>query len=141
VLVADLADDLLDDVLHRKFAEMSKGWIIGTRGFAKELMKENRQLTGHGQRLAAEMKEAREAVWQEELSRLLGRLRRKAGDVAQEPKSSPWKVATAAAMKARTTATNRWLAEALNMGGLHEVSRRVSAWQHDPDSELQARLE
>jgi REP element-mobilizing transposase RayT len=125
----------------QRFAEMSKGWIIGTRGFAKELMKENRQLTGHGQRLAAEMKEAREAVWQEELSRLLGRLRRKAGDVAQEPKSSPWKVATAAAMKARTTATNRWLAEALNMGGLHEVSRRVSAWQHDPDSELQARLE
>jgi hypothetical protein len=87
------------------------------------------------------MTEAREEVWQEELSRLLGRLRRKATDVGQEPKSAPWKVAIAAAMKARTTATNRWLAEALNMGGLHEVSRRVGIWQRRPDVEMQKKLE
>jgi hypothetical protein len=36
----------------QRFAETTKGWIVGTRGFAKELMNENRQLTGHGQRLA-----------------------------------------------------------------------------------------
>ncbi len=124
----------------QRFAEMSKGWIIGTRGFAKDLMKENRRLTGHGRQLAAEMKEAREGVWQEELSRLLGRLRRKPTDVAQAPKSATWKVAIAAAMKARTTVTNRWLAEALNMGGLHEVSRQVSAWLSEPDTDLQKRL-
>ena len=34
-----------------------------------------------------------------------------------------------AAMKARTTASNRWLAEQLHMGSLHEVSRRVSAFR------------
>jgi hypothetical protein len=32
-------------------------------------------------------------------------------------------------MKARTTVTNCWLAEELHMGSLHEVSRRVTAWQ------------
>jgi len=125
----------------QRFSEMSKGWIIGTRSFAKELIKENRELTGHGRRVAAEMKEASEAVWEEELSRLVVRLRRKQVDFTTEPKSATWKVAIAAAMKARTTATNRWLAEALNMGGLHEVSRRVSAWQREPDPELQRRLE
>lgn len=35
----------------------------------------------------------------------------------------------AAAMKARTAATNRWLGAALNMGGLHDVSREISAWR------------
>jgi hypothetical protein len=32
-----------------------------------------------------------------------------------------------AAMKAKTTVTNRWLSEALHMGSLHEVSRQVAA--------------
>ena len=74
------------------------------------------------------MNETREALWQEELTALLSKLGRPPADLAKEPKSAGWKAALAAAMKARTTATNRWLGAALNMGGLHEVSRQVSAW-------------
>src|SRR5690606_23688196 len=55
----------------QRFAEMSKGWVIGGGEFAKAMVRENRELTGHGRRLAAEMQEAREGVWQEELARLL----------------------------------------------------------------------
>lgn len=68
-----------------------------------------------------------EAVWQEELDRLLGNLRRSAKDVAKEGKSVNWKLALAAALKSRTTVTNRWLGTALQMGNLHEVSRKVAA--------------
>ena len=46
-------------------------------------------------------------------------------DLAKDQKSADWKVAIAAALKRRTTATNRWLGAALNMGGLHEVSRQI----------------
>jgi hypothetical protein len=40
------------------------------------------------------------------------------------------KLAIAAAMKARITVTNRWLAANVAMGNLHEVSRKVQAWGH-----------
>ena len=39
-----------------------------------------------------------------------------------------WKLAVAAMLKRRTTATNRWLAESLHMGNMYEVSRKVAAW-------------
>lgn len=112
----------------QRFAEMSKGWIIGTADFAKAMVKENQETVGRGRRMAAVLKETREAIWQEELAALLRKHRRTAADLAKDRKSAEWKVAVAAALKAGTTATNRWIGEALNMGGLHEVSRRVSAW-------------
>jgi hypothetical protein len=58
-----------------------------------------------------------------------------------EKKSSRWKAALAAAMKARTTATNRWLGAALNMRGLHEVSRQVGAWNRQPDPAFDKKLQ
>ena len=122
------------------FAAMSKGWIIGTADFAKTMVKENQELVGQGRRMAAATKQTREALWQEELSALLAKLRRTPADLAKESKSAGWKVALAAALKTRTTATNRWLGENLNMGGLHEVSRQVSAWHRQPDPALQKKL-
>lgn len=68
--------------------------------------------------MAAATKETREALWQEALTSLLRQLRRLPADPVKQTKSARWKVAVAAAMKARTTATNRWLGAALNMGGL-----------------------
>ena len=121
----------------QRFAEMSKGWIIGTTDFAKTMIKENRELVGQGRRMAAATKATQEALWQDELTALLRKLRRTPAELTKARKSADWKVAIAAAMKARTTATNRWLGEALQMGGLHEVSRHVSAWHRRPDPALQ----
>lgn len=125
---------------RQRFAEMSKGWVIGGGGFTKELMRENRELTGQGRRLAAEMQEAREAVWQEALGALLRKLQRKPQELALAGKSVDWKLAMAAELKTRTTVTNRWLATTLHMGNLHEVSRKVSAWTRKPDTALLKRL-
>ncbi len=49
-------------------------------------------------------------------------------------------LALAAALKARTVATNRWLSEHLHMGKLHEVSRKVTAWIEAPDVALSRKL-
>ena len=134
---------LMDDEPARKqqrFEVMSKGWIVGTGDFAKTLIKENQSRVGHGRRLERELRETREEIWQEELTALLERLGRKPADLAKEKKSAGWKAALAAALKSRTTATNRWLGESLNMGGLHEVSRQVSAWHRQPDLALGKKL-
>jgi putative transposase len=125
---------------EQRFETMSRGWIIGSAGFAKAMVTEHQELVGHGRRLAAELRETREALWQEELDRLLSRLGRTAGELALERKSAPWKIALAAAMKTRTTVTNRWLGEHLHMGGLHEVSRLAGAWLREPDPALQKKL-
>ncbi len=114
---------------EQKFATMSKGWIIGTRDFAKEMHHEHGAVIGQGKRMAAEMRATREELWRDELLALLRKHRRAESELAVGPKSAEWKVELAATLKARTTATNRWLADALHMGGLYQVSRLVSAWQ------------
>ncbi|MBI2516105.1 MAG: transposase [Opitutae bacterium] len=124
----------------QRFEAMSRGWIIGTRDFAKALVREQREMTGRGPRGATEMQVAREALWQETLAGLLRRLRRTAADLPAAGKSVAWKLALAAVMKERTTVTNRWLAATLHMGNLHEVSRKVTAWARQPDRQLLGKL-
>ena len=134
---------LAEDEPARKkqgFAGMSKGWVIGTGEFKKAMIRENRQMIGKGRRLAVELKEVREEVWRETLETLLRKLRRKARDLSAEGKSVEWKLALAAALKSRTTVTNRWLATTLHMGNLHEVSRKVAAWIRQPDPGLLKKL-
>lgn len=77
-----------------------------------------------------------EGTLQDELARWLRKVGQTREAIASEGKSAPWKLAVAAAMKAHTTATNRWLAENLAMGNLYEVSRKVQAWSRNPDPKL-----
>ena len=66
--------------------------------------------------------------------------------MARGPKADPifilaaWKFALAAALKARTTATNRWLGAALHPGNLHAASRKVAAWTGAPGVVLSKKL-
>jgi hypothetical protein len=71
----------------------------------------------------------REQMLQERLGELLRRAGRTAKDVAKDKRSAEWKVALATALKRESNATNRWLGQHLNMGSIHDVSRRVSAHQ------------
>ena len=125
---------------EQKFSEMSKGWVIGTADFAKKMIRAHDEVLGHGRRMGEDLRSAREGIWEEELTRLLRKLGRRPRDLVQAGTSEVWKLAIAAALKTRTTATNRWLGSALNMGALHEVSRKVSAWERQPDLALAQRL-
>jgi len=123
-----------------RFESMSRGWVIGTKGFRKELIKENRKMAALRELGDDEAAEAREAAWQETLQELLGKLGRNRRDLRRDGKFAEWKVAVAAAMKQRSTVTNRWLSENLAMGSLHEVSRQVAAWTRQPDRKLLQQL-
>ena len=114
---------------------MTTGWIIGTAGFVKDLVKEHKMLASRGGH-AAELRAAREAEWQEMLDRLRTKLGRQADEIPASGKSASWKLALAAALKAKTTATNRWLAAALHLGNLYEVSRKVAQWSRKPNPQL-----
>jgi len=75
--------------------------------------------------------------WEESLSGLLHQAGFEMKDATNLPESAPWKTLVAAAMKSKTTVTNRWLAEQLHMGSLHEVSRRINAWYRNPDRDFE----
>jgi putative transposase len=113
---------------RQRFDTMSRDWIIGSEGFVKTVVQEHRELTGQGPRLAQEIQDAREAIWQQRLDGLLRRSSRTRAELVAEGKSAGWKVAMAADLKAQTTVTNRWLSRNLHLGNLHEVSRKVAAW-------------
>jgi len=81
------------------------------------------------------------AALQEELVALMRKLRRKPAALAVAGKSAAWKLAVATDLKDRTTVTNRWLATAMHLGNMHEVSRKVSAWARRPDSSLLKKLQ
>jgi len=125
---------------QQRFELMSKGWVIGTGEFTKAMVRENRELVGQGRKIAAELHAAREAVWQENLVDLLRKLRKKESELKLAGKSEDWKLAVAAVLKTRTTATNRWLATTMHLGNLYEVSRKVSAWSRQPDAALLKKL-
>jgi len=114
------------------FAEMSKGWAIGTRDFRKELIQVHAHLakalsTGEGS-----PREIAQELWEERLSAYLHALGKKPEHIFHEPKGADWKVVLAATMKQQTTASNPWLARHLHMGSPFRLSRLASAYRQDP---------
>jgi len=100
------------------FERMTKGWIMGSEDFARRILHEADKLP---EAVQQEFGATREEIWAKELTALKARL--DAGEMRERAKSADWKVALAAEMKRHTTATNRWLSEALGMGSMFTVSR------------------
>ncbi len=118
-----------------QFERMSSGWVIGSAAFRKELVQEHRVAAaelalGRGDQ---ENRDLAEALRQECLTKALRQVGKQRVDLVRDGKSAPWKVAVAAIMKRRTTVTNRWLSEQMHLGNMHEVSRKVSGWERQPD--------
>lgn len=125
----------------QKFDQMSKGWVIGSVDFKKDLIEEQKEMLQHSKRLAAQMHDAREEIWQQKLQEFLKRLGKNKPALVRERKSAPWKVALAGALKVQTTVTNRWLGAVLHMGNMYEVSRLVTGWLRAPDPVLARKLQ
>lgn len=123
-----------------RFEAMSRGWVIGSREFQKELMKEHKMAEARIELGDRESDEIRGVILRERLSALLARLGKTEADLGAEAKSAPWKIAIAAVMKTTTVATNAWLAQHLQMGSMYQVSRMVSSWLSKPDKKLVKKL-
>lgn len=111
-----------------KFETMSTGWAIGSTNFKKELVGEHREAAAALKRGDRETADLAEAVRQDALAGALAKIGKKHKDLVQAGKSEAWKIELAATLRDQTTATNRWLGENLNLGALHEVSRKLNAW-------------
>lgn len=122
---------LMEDEPARKrqrFETMSRGWIIGSDQFAKEMFEAHRELAGRSPQLASELQTAREAVWMEALESGLRRLGRQYPELRSTSKSAEWKLRLATQLKAGTTVTNRWLGDHLHLGARDEVCRKLCGW-------------
>ena len=106
---------------HLGFDRMSRGWALGSQDFKQELMHEEKRRRAALSLGTTETLEARELAWTDEIQRLKALLPRV--NDGTNSKSADWKVAIATHMKDVTTASNRWLAEHLEMGSLFTVSR------------------
>ena len=109
---------------------MSAGWAIGSKEFKRALIKNHREAAAVLKQTTEEAGSLRKALWEDELTRLLSQVGRQRTALIREGKSVGWKLAVAAALKERTTATNGWLSETLRMGN------KVVAWVRSPDRNL-----
>lgn len=76
------------------------------------------------------LREANELRWELILEECLKTMCRSVESCGNEIKSADWKVMITAALKQKTSATNVWIAESLNMGVPHAVSRYVGIFRH-----------
>ena len=113
-----------------KFGRMSRGWVIGSAGFRKEMRKELAEsgaTRGRFELLGADA-EAHRAMQQEVWEEKLGAAAKALGCPLAKltgRKSDPRKVRIAALMRVATSASNGWLAERLQMGEPASVSQYV----------------
>jgi REP element-mobilizing transposase RayT len=119
--VAYLAALSTDDEKQKQqcFDQMAGGWAVGSDDFKGKLLKLAQQdpsATG-----IEDVAGARVLMWEKTLVEL--RMRLDKNERLGSMKSADWKVAVAAEMKRRTTATNQWLAGKLDMGTQFAVSR------------------
>jgi putative transposase len=109
-----------------RFQRMTRGWMIGSPAFESDLRQRLADQSGGTGRLdllggdRETHLQARAACWEEKLQALA---REFVVDLARLPakKSAEEKVRLAAALKATTSVTNRWLAIRLHMGAASSI--------------------
>jgi REP element-mobilizing transposase RayT len=122
---------LMDDQTAQKemgFANLEQGWVQGSREFLQQIVRDYGRAAGEGERSPEDLRAAQEALHGALLDRLLGEIGRSRTELEATGKSEEWKVAIAAALKLRSTVTNRWLSAELCLGHPSEVGRNVAAW-------------
>jgi hypothetical protein len=88
---------------------MSRGRAIGTKGFCRAVVGDEKDLRVRYKLNHAELREARELVWESEATRLLAILNASKDATVTSRKSAPWKIAVATFLKDRCGATNDWM--------------------------------
>jgi REP element-mobilizing transposase RayT len=124
------------------FDKMSRGWALGTKSFKKELLKSEGLLQdGAFQSLdfeGRELREANELQWENRLENMLSVLQKDDSAILSEKKSAQWKVWIAFMLKTRTSVTNTWIAEKLNMGAPQSVSMLTSRFGREKAAQDEA---
>ena len=105
---------------------MTKGWALGTAGWRKALAKEHAHLALARGLPRQELRELQETPWQQALERLLAQVGKTRDEIQRERKGVAWKISVAEVLRRTTTATNAWIADALQMGAPNSVSQYLN---------------
>ena len=108
---------------EKGYEVMSRGWAVGTDAFKEKLLEDHKVATLSRAWATSETTELRHRQWSQALASLLKDI--PGEEKRDRRKSAPWRVKTAAQMKATTSANNAWLAAQLNMGSPFYVSKHV----------------
>jgi hypothetical protein len=111
---------------NEAYVSLSSGWALGSDSFKADLVRDHALLATSRAWEELGAAEIRALQWQDALAKALLTLDKTHEDCARDRKSAPWKIAIAAHLKARTQASNRWLAEHLCMGSPVALSNYVS---------------
>jgi REP element-mobilizing transposase RayT len=131
------------------FDKMCRGWALGTKDFKKALIAEAAEADEDPDEPkeksikvprydGATLQEANELRWELLLDTSMKLLKKSPADSIREIKSADWKILIAAVLKSKTSATNVWIAEKLNMGVPHAVSRYVGIFKQNKEDTKQA---
>ncbi|MBI5425304.1 MAG: hypothetical protein HZA32_14590 [Opitutae bacterium] len=146
--LAHLAEEDLK-LREKRFGRLSRGWVVGSDEFRRELKKNLPSADAKGSRfelLGADreaLAEARAQVWEEKLQQVARVLGVKLNKLPEQY-SAREKVEVAAAMKQATSVSNGWLAQRLQMGQPASVSqfvRRFHLSGHADRSEFRRALD
>ena len=116
----------------KSYVSLSQGWALGSAEFKKAMVQDHALAADSRAWESQGAREIRQQAWELLFHRALATLGRKESELANGPKSTPWKVAMATFLKERTQASNPWLAQRLGMQRPTYVSRLVSAARRAP---------
>ena len=120
---ADYLIDLAEDEAEQRrlgLEGLSKGWAIGTAGWRSALAKEHREKTLNPAKDVAELKEIREAHWEEVLEFGLRRVNKTENDISGDAFGAEWKIALARELRGVNSPFS-WITAKLNMGKASSV--------------------
>ena len=127
-----------DDAAQKEmaFEKMCRGWALGTKEFKKALLEEvenDEESEDESETVprydGENLREANELRWEMLLEKGLAAMGQDAKSISNDRKSAAWKVTLAALLKQKTSATNVWITQKLNMGTADAVSRYVSEFK------------
>lgn len=93
-----------------------RGWAIAGAEYRKELKTMYEELEGAGEATGIEFAEVKEVKWERILNEELKRETKTLAKAKAEPKASTWKIRIARVLRKKTTATNSWITQRLDMG-------------------------
>lgn len=139
-----------DDAAQKEmaFEKMCRGWALGTKDFKKALIEEveaaeenddKTKISAPVPRYDGEsLREANELRWEMLLEKGLLALKKDAKSIVADLKSAEWKVMLATLLKQKSSATNVWITQQINMGTPDAVSRYVSEFKQNKGDRTKA---
>lgn len=124
----------------KAYVNLSKGWALGTKDFKTALLADHKIAAATRAWEASGAREIKESRAAEVLERCLRQLGKTRADALADRKGAQWKAAIALRVKETTQASNRWLADHLNMGRPEAVSVHIGRLKKsDPSAKSVAR--